>query len=178
MAAAELIIFSWNIYLTQHAQCHVDGRQQRTEGRSHFRVKCWSGEAEHKQGSVLGQVHTLNQKQRNTSGFASSDCSACFMFIHVKHNLNCRTGIETWSRSIWQQSGVKCWSVARVLLRIFRRLHCTASKAFPSASSLSPPSGFLDGVWGVWGVRCVRGRGAGGNASPFLAWKIPKARQD
>lgn len=73
----------------------------------------------------------------------------------------------TWSRRIWQQSGVKCCRVARVLLRIFSRLHCTASKAFCSASSRSPPlAASFDGVCGGF---CVLGRGPGGNASPFLA---------
>lgn len=74
----------------------------------------------------------------------------------------------TWSKRIWQQSGVKCCRVASVLLSIFSRLHCTASRAFCSASSLPvspPPAGFLDGVCGG---RCGLGSGPGGNASPFL----------
>lgn len=74
----------------------------------------------------------------------------------------------TWSKRIWQQSGVKCCRVASVLLSIFSRLHCTASRAFCSASSLpvsTPPAGFLDGVCGG---RCALGSGPGGKASPFL----------
>lgn len=77
--------------------------------------------------------------------------------------------VLTWSISIWQQSGVKCCRVASVLLRIFRRLHCTVSRAFCSASSLplsTPPAGFLDGVCGGC---CALGIGPGGNVSPFLA---------
>lgn len=56
-----------NIYLTQHAQSHVDGGQQGSKRRSHIRVKCWSREAEHKQGSVFCQIHTLTRKQTHTN---------------------------------------------------------------------------------------------------------------
>lgn len=51
------------MYLAQHAQSHVDGRQQSPKRRSHFGVECRRGEAEHEQGSVLGQVHTLKTKR-------------------------------------------------------------------------------------------------------------------
>ena len=161
------------IYLAQHAQGHVDGGQQGSKRRSHIRVKRRSCEAEHKQGSILCQVHTLTHKQRHRHYIIryfkfpfTFLCSYLSINISGSGSFSCLSRL-TWSRSIWQQSGVKCCSVARVLLRIFRRLHCTASRAFCSASSLSPPPGAsLDGVWGG---RCVLGRGPGGNASPFLA---------
>lgn len=64
---------------------------------------------------------------------------------------------------------MKCCRLANVLLRIFRRLHCTACRAFCSASSRSPPPAApLDGVWGP---RWTLARGPGGSASPFLAWE-------
>lgn len=184
-----------NIYLAQHAQGHVDGGQQGSKRRSHIGVERRSCEAEHKQGSILGQIHTLTHRQRHKSAFYSVWCMkvnmwhkflwCCWKYepiMSIKANKQTDFGEKgahqsrvsrlTWSRSIWQQSGVKCWRVARVLLRIFRRLHCTASRAFCSASSLSPPpAASLDGVWGG---RCVLGRGPGGNASPFLAWRNQK----
>lgn len=58
--------------LAQHAKSHVDGRQQSPERRSHFGVKGRSGEAEHEQGSVLGQVHTLHPGHRGTWPFSFS----------------------------------------------------------------------------------------------------------
>lgn len=82
----------------------------------------------------------------------------------------------TWSKRIWQQSGVKCCRVAKVLLSIFSRLHWTASRAFCSASSLPvspPPAGFLEEVWGG---RCALGSGPGGNASPFFTWTFPESQ--
>lgn len=53
------------VYLAQHAQSHIDGGQQRSERRSYFGVKGRGGEAEHEQGSVLGQVHTLRRGHRH-----------------------------------------------------------------------------------------------------------------
>lgn len=148
-------------HLCQHAEGHVDGGQQSSKGRRHVRVEGRSSEAEDKQGSVLCQVHALKQAQLRLN----------FLFIHLSLRCGHQPGGKslTWSRRIWQQSGVKCCSVARVLLRIFSRLHWTASRAFCSVSSLSPaPAASLDGVCGG---RWALGRGAGGRASPFLAWK-------
>lgn len=118
---------------------------------------------------TLPSPYSDTQAETQTAYFKFSFmflCSCLSINISGSGSFSCLSRL-TWSRSIWQQSGVKCCSVARVLLRIFRRLHCTASRAFCSASSLSPPpAASLDGVWGG---RCVLGRGPGGNASPFLA---------
>lgn len=160
--------------LAQHAQGYIDCGQQRSKWRCHIRVKRWSGEAEHKQGSVFSQIHTLAE-------VGGGGREIIIVFISMYSLITFRMKVHrnkkghwttTWSKRIWQQSGVKCCRVASVLLRIFSRLHCTASRAFCSASSLPvspPPAGFLDGVCGG---RCALGSGPGGNASPFLTWKI------
>lgn len=50
-----------NIYLSQHAQAHVDGGQQGPKRRGHIGVERWRGEAEHEQGPILCQVHALTE---------------------------------------------------------------------------------------------------------------------
>lgn len=74
-------ITTLNIYLAQHAQGHVDGGQQGSKRRSHIRVKRWSCEAQHKQGSIFCQIHTLTRKRRHKSECYSPLCFS-FVFLH------------------------------------------------------------------------------------------------
>lgn len=52
---------SLNTHLAQHAEGHVDGGQQGSKRRSHVGVERRRREAEHEEGSILGQVHALTQ---------------------------------------------------------------------------------------------------------------------
>lgn len=74
------------------------------------------------------------------------------------------SSFSTWSRRIWQTSGVKWRRAARDLLRIFKRLYCTVSSAFCSAASDSG----LGCLEEAWGLRCTRGVTLDGRESPFF----------
>lgn len=81
-------------------------------------------------------------------------------------------GEPTWSRRIWQTSGVKWRRAARDLLRILRRLYCTVSRAFCSAASDSG----LGCLEEAWGFRCTRGVMLDGRESPFFVWGDRKGK--
>lgn len=82
------------------------------------------------------------------------------------------SSLPTWSRRIWQTSGVKWRRAARDLLRILRRLYCTVSRAFCSAASDSG----LGCLEEACGLRCTRGVTLDGRESPFFVCRERKER--
>lgn len=75
-----------NVYLTQHAQSHVNGGQQGPKRRGYIRVKCRSCEAKNKQGPVLSQVHTLTHMQRENKQYSPSFLpDNTYININTKH---------------------------------------------------------------------------------------------
>lgn len=135
--------------LAQYAQGHVDGGQQGSKRRCHVRVEGRGGEAEHKQGSVFGQVHTLKEEGRAASSLTAG---------HRKTSQQSTDLVQENLAAVWGEVLQRGECFAQDLQQT--ALHRQQSLLLSLLSARLPSTGCLFRR-GVWGPLCSGQRSGG-----------------